>query len=149
MAAAAKNAIAVDALTVVAGAGYSNGKNTAAREREGITPCVLANRSTNNQGDGSDSYLCPAGRKLVRKQFMRRGYCILYPGEYCSGCALKPALHECRAAFADSTFSRGSVQADECRGLRPIQTSCASGGALRAINLISAALPYEDVIQPP
>jgi hypothetical protein len=81
MAAAAKNAIAVDALTVV----------------------VLANRSTNNQGDGmffdqsaflyqpeSDSYTCPAGRKLVRKQFMRRGNCILYPGEYCSGCALKP-----------------------------------------------------------
>jgi hypothetical protein len=103
MAAAAKNAIAVDALSVVAGAGYSNGKDTAAREREGITPCVLANRSTNNQGDGmffdrsaflyrpeSDGYLCPAGRKLVRKQFMRRGNCILYPGEYCSGCALKP-----------------------------------------------------------
>jgi hypothetical protein len=55
MAAAAKNAIAVDALTVV----------------------VLANRSTNNQGDGmffdqsaflyqpeSDSYTCPAGRKV-------------------------------------------------------------------------------------
>ena len=80
MAAAAKDALAVDALTVVADAGYSNGKDAAACEREGITPCVPANRSTNNQGDGtlfdrsaflyqpdSDTYSCPAGRRLVCK----------------------------------------------------------------------------------
>ena len=53
MAAAAKDAPAVDALTVVADAGYSNDKDAAACEREGITPCVPANRSTNNQGDGT------------------------------------------------------------------------------------------------
>ena len=55
MAAAAKDALAVDALTVVADAGYSNGKDAAACEREGITPCVPANRSTNNQGGGTST----------------------------------------------------------------------------------------------
>jgi hypothetical protein len=45
MAAASKDALAVDALTVVADAGYSNGKDAAACESEGITPCVPANRS--------------------------------------------------------------------------------------------------------
>jgi len=53
--AAAKDALAVDALTVVADAGYSNGKDAAACEREGITPCVPANRSTNNQGGGTST----------------------------------------------------------------------------------------------
>jgi hypothetical protein len=89
--------------TVVADAGYSNGKDAAACEREGITPCVPANRSTNNQGDGtffdrsaflyqleSDTYSCPASRRLVRKQIMRRDSCILYVARDCSGCALKP-----------------------------------------------------------
>jgi transposase len=103
MAAASKDALAVDALTVVADAGYSNGKDAAACESEGITPCVPANRSTNNQGDGtffdrsaflyqpeSDTYSCPASRRLVRKQIMRRDNCILYVAQDCSGCALKP-----------------------------------------------------------
>ena len=43
-----------DALTVVADAGYSNGADAAACERNGITPCVLANRAVNNQGNFFD-----------------------------------------------------------------------------------------------
>jgi hypothetical protein len=123
MAAAAKDALAVDALTVVADAGYSNGKDAAACEREGITPCVPANRSINNQGDGtffdrsaflyqpdSDTYSCPAGRRLVRKQITRRDNCRSGLLRMCS----KAALHDRRSALADSLFPRGCAPADEC-----------------------------------
>jgi transposase len=103
MAKAAKDAVEADKLTVVADGGYSNGADAAACERDGITPCVPTNRSINNQGDGTlfdrslfayddvtDSYRCPAGHMLVRKQIMRRDNCVLYAAQDCSACALKP-----------------------------------------------------------
>lgn len=102
MAKATKDALDVERLTVVADAGYSNGAGAAACENDGITPCVPANRSSNNQGDGalfdrtafayqpdSDTYSCPGGRALVRKQIMRRDNCVLYAAQDCSGCTLK------------------------------------------------------------
>jgi transposase len=102
MAKATKDVLEADALTVVADAGYSNGSDAAACERDGITPCVPANRSSNNRGDGtlfdrsafvyqpnSDTYSCPAGRTLVRKQFMRRDNCFVYAALDCSECPLK------------------------------------------------------------
>jgi hypothetical protein len=52
MAKATKDASQADALTVIADAGYSNGSDAAACERDCITSCVSANRSSNNQGDG-------------------------------------------------------------------------------------------------
>jgi transposase len=103
MAKATKTVLEADRLTVVADAGYSNGAGAAACENDGITPCVPANRSANNQGDGtlfdrsafvyrpdSDTYECPAGHALVRKQIMRRDNCVLYAAQDCSACALKP-----------------------------------------------------------
>jgi transposase len=104
MAKATKTVLEADRLTVVADAGYSNGAAAAACENDGITPCVPANRSANNQGDGTlfdrsafiyrpdtDTYECPAGHALVRKQIMRRDNCVLYAAqEDCSDCALKP-----------------------------------------------------------
>jgi transposase len=102
MAKAAKEALGAETLTVVADAGYSNGAAAAACEADRITPCVPANRAINNQGDGtlfdrsafayepdSDSYRCPAGRRLVRKQLMRREACVVYAATNCSGCVLK------------------------------------------------------------
>ena len=67
----------------------------------GITPCVPANRAVNNQGDffdrtafsyepQTDTFRCPAGRTLVRKQVLTRKRSILYVAEDCSDCALKP-----------------------------------------------------------
>lgn len=102
MAKATKDALEVERLTIVADAGYSNGAGAAACENDGITPCVPANRSSNNQGDGtlfdrtafvyqpdSDTYRCPEGRALVRKQIMRRDKCVLYVAQDCSRCTLK------------------------------------------------------------
>lgn len=102
MAKATRDVLGAEALTVVADAGYSNGTDAAACEADGITPCCPANRAVNNQGDGTlldrsaftyepdtDTYRCPAGRALVRKQLMRRDACVVYAAADCSGCALK------------------------------------------------------------
>jgi hypothetical protein len=50
---AAKEALGVERLTVVADAGYSNGAAAAACEADGVTACAPTNRSVNSQGDGS------------------------------------------------------------------------------------------------
>jgi len=102
MAKATKDALGAHQLTVVADAGYSNGTDAAACENDGITPCAPANRAINNRGDGTlfdrsafiyrpdtDTYRCPAGRTLVRKQIMRRDNCVVYAAQDCAGCALK------------------------------------------------------------
>lgn len=52
MAEAAKEALGVSTLQVVADAGYSNGEQIAQCEEAGITPFVPVMRMVNNQGDG-------------------------------------------------------------------------------------------------
>jgi transposase len=89
-------------LHVVADGGYSNGEQAAACEAQGILPHVPANRSVNNQGDGtlfdrrefhyeesSDTFLCPAGQHLQRHQ--QKAHCIVYAGrpEVCGRCPLQ------------------------------------------------------------
>jgi hypothetical protein len=72
MADAAKEALGVSTLQVVADAGYSNGEQIAQCEEIGITSFVPVLRTVNNQGDGklfgrtsfkcntdTDSYTCP------------------------------------------------------------------------------------------
>jgi transposase len=120
MAKATKNAVEADTLTVVADAGYSNGADAAACEKDGITPCVPANRAINNQGDGTlfdrtafiyhsdtDTFHCPAGRVLVRKQVLTAKHSILYVAEDCSGCVLKP-----RCTGAERRFVRRHLYED-------------------------------------
>ena len=80
MAEAAKRALGVDSLQVVADAGYSNGEQVAQCEAAGMIPHVPVMRTVNNQGDGklfgrddfryepdSDSYVCPGNKRLLRK----------------------------------------------------------------------------------
>ncbi len=66
--------------------------------------CVPTNRSIHSQGDGTlfgrsafvyqpeaDTYRCPAGHVLARKQeVLRRDRLILYAARDCTGCSLKP-----------------------------------------------------------
>lgn len=106
MAEAAKAAVGAPAqtLNVIADAGYSNGEQAEACEAKGILPHVPANRAVNNQGDGtlfdrtkftyqaeSDTFLCPAGQTLARKQLVRKDRSVYYMGqpEVCGSCALK------------------------------------------------------------
>jgi len=103
---AAKAAVGEPAQTlqVVADAGYSNGEQAAACEAQGILPHVPANRGVNNRGDGtlfdrsefsyqpqSDTFLCPAGQILTRRELSRKDRAVYYVGqpEVCGTCTLK------------------------------------------------------------
>lgn len=102
MARAAKDSLGLETLTVVADKGFDNGEHASACERDGITACVPAQRAVNNQGDGTlfdrtafiydpgtDTYLCPGERKLVRKQVNRKERLTTYASPDCAGCVLK------------------------------------------------------------
>jgi len=102
MAKATKDMLGVASLTVVADAGYSSGMVAAACEADGITACVPTNRSIHSQGDGTmfgrsafvyqpeaDTYMCPAGHVLARKQAKRHDHLIVYAARDCAGCSLK------------------------------------------------------------
>src|SRR6266478_5566533 len=105
MAEAAKQAVGnPDSLNVVADAGNSNGEQAQVCEAQGIVPHVPANRSVNNQGDGTlfdrrefhydektDTFRCPAKQTLSRKQLQRHKTRVIYAGDpkVCGACAMK------------------------------------------------------------
>ena len=104
MAEAAQAAVGEPTMNVVADAGYSNGEQAEACEAKGIVPHVPANRAVNHRGDGtlfdrkefsyqpeSDTFRCPAGETLTRKQLSRKDRAVYYAGqpEVCGACALK------------------------------------------------------------
>jgi transposase len=104
MAEAAKKALEAGTLNIVADAGYSNGEQASRCEAVGLIPHVPANRAINNQGDGnffdrsrftyqpeSDSFLCPAAKKLERKQLHREKRSVYYQAQAadCGNCPLK------------------------------------------------------------
>jgi transposase len=105
MAEAARKALGAEQMNVVADAGYSNSEQAARCEQRGILPHVPANRSINNQGGGglfdrtafqyrpeTDTYLCPAGRTLQRKQLSKKDKAIFYTANKtdCGSCAMRP-----------------------------------------------------------
>jgi transposase len=96
-------------LNIVADKGYSNGEQASRCEQAGLIPHVPANRSINNQGDGtlldrsafvyqpgSDSFLCPADKTLKRKQLLRHKRTVYYQADAadCGACAMKPRCTE-------------------------------------------------------
>lgn len=104
MAQAAAEVLDSNDFKVVADAGYSNGEQFSALEQQGIEPHVAVNRAVNNQGDGqlfdrtrfsyhqqTDTFLCPAGKNLIRKQLMRRKHSVVYTAfeHDCGACPLK------------------------------------------------------------
>ena len=85
-------------------AGYSNGEQAERCEAQGIVPHAPTNRAINNQGDGTlfdrrlfvydektDTFRCPAGQRLVRRQVSRKDRCVMYAAEaqVCGACAMK------------------------------------------------------------
>lgn len=101
MAKAAKEAVGRETLKVVADAGYSSAEQAAACEAAGIEPYVPPNRSDSPGGGAlfdrtqfaydakSDTFRCPAGRLLMRKQLMRKERAVLYTTQACASCRLK------------------------------------------------------------
>jgi transposase len=106
MAEAAKQAVGSPAsLNVIADGGYSNGEQSETCEAKGIIPYVPPKRTVNNHGGGklfdrtefvydekSDTFRCPAGQTLWRKQFSRKDRAVMYTPrrKVCGSCALKP-----------------------------------------------------------
>jgi transposase len=105
MAQAARVALEAETpIHIVADAGYSNGEQAGRLEAAGLVPHVPATRGVNNQGDGTlfdrsaftyqaetDSYLCPAGKTVRRKQLHRKARAVLYQAQAgdCGSCSLK------------------------------------------------------------
>jgi len=105
MAEAAKQAVGSPAsLNVIADGGYSNGEQSETCEAQGIIPYVPPKRTVNNHGGGklfdrtefvydekSDTFHCPAGQTLWRKQFSKKDRAVMYTARkhVCGACALK------------------------------------------------------------
>jgi transposase len=106
MAEAAQAAVAAPGqpIHILADAGYSNGEQAQACEAQGILPHVPANRAANSQGDGTlfnrsefiydqrtDTFCCPAGQRLERKQLKREKNRVVYTGTpaVCGACPLQ------------------------------------------------------------
>ena len=123
MADAAKEALGVNTLRVVADAGYSNGEQIAQCEEAGITPFVPVMRTVNNQGNGklfgrtdfrydaqTDSYTCPGDKKLLRKHTNIKDRYTMYKASSadsgaCSqkpSCTLAPSRSLARHLYGDA-----------------------------------------------
>jgi transposase len=105
MAEAAKQAVgSPPSLNVIADGGYSNGEQSETCESQGIVPYVPPKRTVNNHGDGklfdrtefvydeaTDTFRCPAGQTLWRKQFSKKDRTVTYTPrrKVCGPCALK------------------------------------------------------------
>ncbi len=105
MAEAARKALeSSDPINILADKGYSNGEQASRCEQAGLIPHVPPHRGINNKGDGSlldrsaflyqpgtDSFLCPEGKILKRKQLSRKDRAIYYLADAndCRNCTTK------------------------------------------------------------
>jgi len=126
MAEAAQEAVGnPPSLNVVADAGYCNGEQAEACETKGILPHVPANRAINNQGDGTlfdrtafrydattDTFQCPAGQALTRKQLQRSKNRVAYtaPAETCGACPLKDRCTGSPQRFVHRHLYEGALE---------------------------------------
>jgi transposase len=116
--------------TVVADAGYANGEQLAALDAKGTTSYVAVNRSVNNQGDGSlyarsaftyeaasDSFTCPAGKTLKRKQLSRKAKVVIYAAQPsdCADCARKPECTTAKQRFVTRHLYEKALEANASR----------------------------------
>lgn len=126
MAEAAKQALGTpETLNVVADAGYSNGEQAERCESQGIVPHAPTNRAINNQGDGTlfdrrlfvydektDTFRCPAGQTLVRRQLSRKDRCVMYAAEaqVCGACAMKNRCTSTSRRWITRHLHEGALQ---------------------------------------
>lgn len=104
MAEAAKQALGVERLNIVADTGYSNGEQAARCEQAGLIPHVPAQRSVNAGGlldrsafrydTDNDCFVCPEGKTLKRMQLSRKDRAVYY-GAQAADCAACPQKPQC------------------------------------------------------
>lgn len=126
MAEAAKHALGEpEVLNVVADAGYSNGEQAERCEEQGILPHAPANRGTNSKGEGTlfdrrlfvydeitDTFRCPAGQMLVRKQILKRKKAVQYAAsaKSCSQCPMKSKCTTADRRFLKRHLHDGALE---------------------------------------
>jgi transposase len=125
MAEAAKQALEVEMLNVVADAGYSNGEQAEKCEEQGILAHAPANRAINNKGDGTlfdrslfvydektDTFRCPADKKLTRKQLSKKDRCVIYAAAVgiCDKCPLKQRCTSTSRRWITRHLHEGALQ---------------------------------------
>ncbi len=126
MAEAAQDAVGdPPSLNVVADAGYSNGEQAQACETKGILPHMPANRAINNQGDGTlfdrttfhydaatDTFLCPAGQTLTRKQLQKSKNRMVYtaPAATCGACPMKDRCTQSPQRYVNRHLYDGALE---------------------------------------
>lgn len=98
---AARKALGGSTFNIIADTGYSNGEQASRCEEAGLIPHVPAARSVNAGGlldrsafiyqPESDSFLCPEGKRLVRKQLARKDRAVYYQARTsdCGSCSRK------------------------------------------------------------
>ncbi len=129
MAQAASRALG-EPVTAVADAGYANGEQIANLGDEGITTFVAVKRAVNNQGGGTlyersaftydahaDSFACPAGKTLQRKQLQSREKMVIYAArpQDCGACDSKPKCTAAAQRFVSRHLYEDALQANARR----------------------------------
>jgi transposase len=112
-------------LHVIADAGYSSGEQARRCEEAGIVTHIPANRAVNTQGDGTlfdrsafaydaatDTFRCPAGDMLARKQVARRDRSVIYAARAsrCTACDLKPQCTTAKQRFVSRHWDDDVLQ---------------------------------------
>ena len=130
MASAAAAALQRPALEVLADAGYSNAEQLAQLQAAGMQVVLPPVRSANNQGDGTlysraafaydeacDSYRCPAGELLQRRNRSLRDKLFLYAPDkgVCGRCANKSRCTNSDRRWVSRSFFEAALQATERR----------------------------------
>jgi hypothetical protein len=58
----------------------------------------------------ADTYMCPAGHVLARKQAMRRDHLIVYAARDCAGCSLKPRCTTAERRFVSRHLHEDALE---------------------------------------
>lgn len=130
MAEAAKDALAVETLEVVADAGYGVAEQIKRCEDAGITPYVPHPRSVNTTGlfdkarfvydPQSDTYQCPAGRLLHNVGGSEVKRQTNYRARSCEGCVLKPRCTKRKVRWVTRHRNEDVLERNDARlKLRP------------------------------
>ncbi|MGB5398555.1 MAG: IS1182 family transposase [Gammaproteobacteria bacterium] len=126
MAQQAKVELGMNALQVLADAGYSNGEQLAACEAEGITATLPIRRSINDltglysredfQYDADrDEYICPAGECLTYKTINRKEKRRMYTREGCHACKLKMQCTKSKQRWVSRHFHEDAFERCDAR----------------------------------
>jgi transposase len=126
MAVAAKEALQVQELTVVADTGYTHGEQAAQCEADQITPVVPMQKAAHPHGPffpkgqftydrQSDTYRCPAGELLRRIKTDQRQQVHLYGTRACESCALRAQCTGARRRTLNRDFHAAHAEAAALR----------------------------------